>query len=69
MSVAPSFRRPRLGCPAALLAAASALLAACAPLPAPRRFSGSVDVPLPPARGRMAIIADLQRSSYLEFWR
>jgi hypothetical protein len=55
--------------PAALLAAASALLAACAPLPAPRRFAGSLDVPLPTTSGRVAVIADLQRTSYLEFWR
>ncbi|WP_437290502.1 metallophosphoesterase family protein [Sorangium sp. So ce406] len=68
-AVAPSLRRPRLGCSAALLAAASALLAACAPLPAPRRFAGSLDEPLRPTSGRIAVIADLQRTSALEFWR
>ncbi|MGK3981910.1 metallophosphoesterase [Sorangium sp. So ce136] len=51
------------------VAAASALLAACAPLPAPRRFAGSLDAPLPPTTGRIAVIADLQRTSTLEFWR
>lgn len=69
MSVAPSSRRPRLGRAAALLAAASALLAACAPLPAPRPFAGSLDAPLPQKSGRIAVVADLQRTSTLEFWR
>ncbi|KYF68552.1 hypothetical protein [Sorangium cellulosum] len=69
MPVVPPLRRLRLGCSAALLAVLSALLAACAPLPAPRRFAGSLDVPLRPTSGRIAVIADLQRTSTLEFWR
>lgn len=47
--------------------AVAALATACAKVPAAVPFSGAI----PPfeARGRFAVVGDLQRTSFIEFWR
>jgi calcineurin-like phosphoesterase family protein len=52
---------------AALAVGALLSASACAPLPPPRAFAGKIE-PFHEG-GRFAVVGDLQRTSWLEFWR
>ena len=62
-------RRARRSLSAAAALALGALLSAsaCAPLPPVRSFTGKI--PAFHEGGRFAVVSDLQRTSWLEFWR
>lgn len=59
--------RRALSAGAALCAGALLSASACAPLPPVRAFSGKIE-PFHDG-GRFAVVSDLQRTSWLEFWR
>jgi predicted MPP superfamily phosphohydrolase len=59
--------RRALSAGAALCVGALLSASACAPLPPARSFSGNIE-PFHEG-GRFAVVSDLQRTSWLEFWR